>query len=362
MRILFIAPIPPPITGQSLAAKVILDDLVLTHNVVFVNLSKQSFINGAYTFKRFLDISKILREIYNKQKKCDLVYLTISESLAGNIKDLFIYLICYKMLSKTYIHLHGGSIKKKLFDRYPIFLKINKFFLCRLGGIIVLGQSHVSIYTDFIDKNKIYIVANSAEEKFFIDEQDFKEKFANNSIIRILFLGNLISGKGHNELVDAFISLDSDIQKQICIDFAGAFESEHQKMIFLEKIKPFGQISYHGIVHGEVKKSLLSAAHIFCLPTSLLEGQPISILEAYASGCVVISTVIGGIGDIFQDKINGFQISEKSTNAIASAIQECIQSKDRLVDYAKFNSQLARKKYRASIYKASVRKVLGFQS
>ena len=359
MQILFIAPIPPPITGQSLASKILLDDLMLTHNLDFVNLSKQSFKNGAYTFKRFLDVLEIFREVYNKQKKSDLIYLTISESILGNIKDLVIYLICYKKLYKTYIHVHGGSIKKMVFDKYSLFFIVNKFFLCRLSGIIVLGQSHVSNFTDFIDKNKIHIVANSVEKMFFIDEQNLKEKFANNSIISILFLSNLISGKGYIELVDAFISLDSDIQKQIRIDFAGAFESEHQKMIFLENIKPFGQITYHGIVNGEVKKTLLSAAHIFCLPTSLLEGQPISILEAYASGCVVISTVIGGIGDIFQDKINGFQISKKSIDALVSAILECIQFKDRWVDYAKFNRQLARKKYGDSVYKASVRKVLG---
>jgi glycosyltransferase involved in cell wall biosynthesis len=72
------------------------------------------------------------------------------------------------------------------------------------------------------------------------------------------------------------------------------------KMIIL------GLNAYHGdssaciIVDGPGKKNLFSEAHIFCLPTYYpYEGQPIAILEAFASGCVVITTNHSGISDFF---------------------------------------------------------------
>ena len=69
---------------------------------------------------------------------------------------------------------------------------------------------------------------------------------------------------------------------------------------------------------GEKKRRLFAEAHVFCLPTyySYYEGQPISILEAYASGCVVITTDHGGICDIFKDKINGFRVEKRSCLSI----------------------------------------------
>jgi len=93
MKILFIAPLPPPITGHSLAAQVFLDNLSNTSELDVVNLSKQSFKGGANNYKRFFEIGFLLKQIFEKNKSKDLIYLTISESIAGNIKDLFIYFI-----------------------------------------------------------------------------------------------------------------------------------------------------------------------------------------------------------------------------------------------------------------------------
>ena len=43
MKILFIAPLPPPITGHSIVSKALLDELDKDNELVSVNLSKDSF-------------------------------------------------------------------------------------------------------------------------------------------------------------------------------------------------------------------------------------------------------------------------------------------------------------------------------
>ena len=108
----------------------------MEHDVQVVNLSKNSLKEGIGGFKRILEVISILKEVFQKRKSADIIYFTISESLAGNIKDLFIYFICKRHLSAMYIHLHGGSIKRLLWDRYPLLLRLNKMFVRKLAGAI----------------------------------------------------------------------------------------------------------------------------------------------------------------------------------------------------------------------------------
>ncbi len=133
MKILFIAPLPPPLTGQSLAAKILLDELVKHYRVDVVDFKKDSFKQGVSSLNRIFQVFKILTEIWYKKKDADVIYLTISQSISGNIKDLITYAICFKFISRMIIHLHGGGIRKLIFDRYRILYHLNKFFLKRMA-------------------------------------------------------------------------------------------------------------------------------------------------------------------------------------------------------------------------------------
>ncbi len=358
MKILFIAPLPPPVTGQSLAAKVLLDALVKHHRVEVVDFKKDVFKQGVYSVNRIVQILKIHTEIWHKKKDADVIYLTISQSISGNIKDLITYAICYKILSRMIIHLHGGGIRKLIFDRYRLFYHLNKFFLKRIGAAVVLGKSLISIFEVMMPQDRIYVVPNFTEDYLLLDKKRIENFFLKINPLRILFLSNLIPGKGHEELIDAFMTLNDDLKKIIRIDFAGGFESEDQKKKFLYKLKDTAEIHYHGIVFGEKKKELFSNSHLFCLPTYYsYEGQPISILEAYASGCVVITTDHGGISDIFKNGVNGFEVRKKSTVSIKRKIEQILKKPEQLLPMALSNREIVYDKYRTSTYCASLLKI-----
>lgn len=360
MKILFVAPIPPPITGHSLVSKCLLDFLKQQDEVKVVNLSKDSIEEGLGGRKRILQLFNIFLAIYKAKKNVDVIYFTISESLAGNLKDILIYIICLNKLNRFYIHLHGGSIRKLLWDKHNFIFRLNKFFLKRIAGAIVSGKSHLEIFDNVLSESKVKIIPNFSQEYLFISESDFESKFEICNPIRLLYIGGLIEKKGYIELVKAFTELPLEIKQLFVLDIAGKFESEAAELDFYELIKGIEGITYYGLVDEETKKNLFFSAHVFCLPTSFLEGQPISILEAYASGCLVLTTPQPGILDVFENNINGFAISERTVPHIKNALIMVFSRLSEIKNIAKTNRLLAYNNYKSDKYVTAVRNFLNF--
>lgn len=341
MKILYIAPLPPPINGHSLAALVFLDAARAAHAVEVVNLSVGSRGDGTVSSRRTLEVCKALLQVLRKRRGADRIYFTISESFAGNLKDLAIYFLCAGRLRRMFIHLHGGSIRQELFDRHPILRWLNTLFIRRLQGVIVSGESHLDVFQGMVSRERLHIVGNFTQQRMFVPAEAVAAKFGQLRPLRVLFLSVMVELKGFSELADAYLSLDPRVRDRIQVDFAGRFEYEELRQQFLQKIAGVPGIRYHGMVDDAEKQRLFSAAHVFCLPTGYFEGQPISILEAYASGCVVLATCqSGGVRDIFKPGVNGFEI-QKNSASIAAVLTELIAGADDLLRIASANRTLA---------------------
>lgn len=358
--ILFIGALPPPITGQSVACKTLYDDFKdNNYDVEFVNLSKDSLVSGVSSFGRFFEIGKFIIKIISYLRGKDMIYFTPAESVAGNLKDIIIYslIYLYGKLPVTYIHMHGGAgMRNILSDKHPILKIINSFFIKRLSGVIVLGERLVSIYEPFISKSKISVVKNFATTESFITFSELKNKIRSHGVIKVIYLSNLIKSKGYNDLLDAYFLLGEDYREKIEINFAGGFDSEYQEREFLTKIEGIRNINYHGIVKGKEKKKLFTQSDIFCLPTYYpYEGQPISILEAYAAGCTVITTDHSGIYDIFTPEINGLPVRKNSPMDIKDALTRLIEDKELLRKFSIINARVARTSYRSVHHLSALR-------
>lgn len=360
MRILFIAPLPEPITGQSLASQVLLDELRSDHAIDVVDLSKEGFAQGADSYRRVREILGVLWRVWRLRSRADAIYLTIAESRAGNARDLLIYVLCLGKLDRMLVHLHGGAgIRELLADRASLTTRANAFFLRRLAGIIVLGERHLSMFLGIAGRGRLHVVPNFAQEEMFLEEAEVARKFERTHPLRLLFLSNLLPGKGHLELVQAFGLLSHEERRGLRVDFAGDFEREEDRASFLASIAPYPQFAYHGVVRGAAKVDLFSRAHVFCLPTYYpYEGQPISILEGYAAGCAVITTDHSGIFDIFVDGVNGVAVEKKSAASLAGAIRRVLGDIEAARVMAVNNHRTARARYRMAQFTATLRRLI----
>ena len=109
---------------------------------------------------------------------------------------------------------------------------------------------------------------------------------------------------------------------------------------------------------------------MFCLPTWLkFEGQPISIIEAYASGCIVVTTANGGINDIFNDNVNGVllhvnfnanndRIQEELRKKLGNKLQYILTNIDANKDIALSNRREAESQYTENLFCKNIEKIL----
>lgn len=80
----------------------------------------------------------------------------------------------------------------------------------------------------------------------------------------------------------------------------------------------------------EVVKKYVDHADLILLPSKVAsngdkEGIPVSLMEALASGKLVISTFHSGIPEIIQDGKNGWLVQENDSEALARKVKEVSQ-------------------------------------
>jgi glycosyltransferase involved in cell wall biosynthesis len=245
-----------------------------------------------------------------------------------------------------------------LFDVHPFLRWLNSIFIRRMAGVIISGPSHNAIFESMIDNSRIHVIPNFAQDPLFVNEPLLDKKFSDLSILRLLYISGMTAGKGYLHLLEAYQNLDDDIKKIVHIDFAGKFSDESERIEFIRRIGGVTGITYHGLVDDAMKQSLFANAHIFCLPTTYLEGQPISILEAYASGCVVVTTGQDGIRDVFTDGVNGYEIKPHDINSIELTIKKILSSSVELIGMARNNRHTAITQYRTEVFTKRVEKLL----
>jgi len=96
------------------------------------------------------------------------------------------------------------------------------------------------------------------------------------------------------------------------------------------------------IVRGVRKKQvpeMLAQGDIF-LNTTNFDNTPVSVIEAMASGCCIVSTNIGGIPHLLEDGVDALLVPPDDPDAMAKAVRRILTEPG----FAKYLSQNARRK------------------
>jgi glycosyltransferase involved in cell wall biosynthesis len=146
----------------------------------------------------------------------------------------------------------------------------------------------------------------------------------------ILYVGRTLTYKGLREICEAYVIAEQDLPDDP-LDLVGtridqeAFERtgfwlEGARRERLAGLIAQGRVRLHGEVQHDRIAPYYQRARVFGLP-SLVEGFPISILEALACGAPVIASDVGGVAAVVRDGWNGYLAPAGAIERVADALR-----------------------------------------
>lgn len=173
-----------------------------------------------------------------------------------------------------------------------------------------------------------------------------------------LMISRLLVDKGVREYVQAAKIVRLRFPKVI-FQLAGSLD-ENPSGISLNELKLWikqKNIQYLGEI--ESVKSILKLCRYYVLP-SYREGTPRSTLEALSTGRPVITTDVPGCRETVIHKKNGLLVPPKNPKALAKAMIELLEKKDKTIKSMANESYLiAKKKYKIEKVNKSILSIIG---
>lgn len=329
-KILFIAPLPPPVHGSSMVSQYIQKSKLLNEafDMEWVNLSTSRTMEEigksslTLYFKKlfrflasyFLTIGKLLKKRY------DLCYIAITCHGVGFLKDMPFVLLCKMFCRRVVLHQHNKGMSNCV-DRFPY--KQLMPLVYRNTKVILLSERLFPDIEKVVKKDQIMVCPNGIPSLH--DTENSSKK--NNEVPHLLYLSNLIVSKGVYVLLDACKTLKMQGRKFVC-DFVGGETKEISKDAFEKAIKGRGleqYVHYHGPQYGANKENFWQNADIFVFPTFYHnESFPLVLLEAMQHGLACVSTNEGGIPDIIENGRTGMICKKEDCVDLSEKIKQIL--------------------------------------
>ena len=215
---------------------------------------------------------------------------SITSRLAWYLMDKLLKYYLFKALGIAYV------TKEHLQQHYP-----------PSKGVVTSSYSSIELPRDWYTSNRTF---------------PKKKRF---TIIHLAYHVFLNSSKGHKELLNVLAILK---KKQICpnVVLVGNASQDDTKEILLYATEKDveEQVSFAGFLNRQDLHTLLTEVDMAVLPTKS-EGLPRVVIEAMAVGLPCVSTKVGGIPELLDDK---FLLDMQDLQGFASVIDELMHNPD----------------------------------
>lgn len=340
-KVLLIGPLPNPITGLSIANERALATLTHPNQLYkYINTSPIKFQEklGRFNIGSLLHFSRNYFQLY-KIFSATKVYYTPGQTFLGVIKYAP-FILFSKLLGKELIvHIHGNYLG----EQFKKLKGIKKIIFHRLLSLnnkgIVLSNKLMHNLSPFMPSERIFVLSNFYDDA--LTKEPIEKLF---STLKICYLSSLMNEKGIHHLLWALEKLNV-LKIPFEANIAGLIDQAQQKSL-LERMSQIKGVNYIGVVRGADKRKLLQESNVFVLPTFYkMEGLPISIIEAMATGNIIISTAHGAIPDLVTENVNGFLVQKKSVDAIVEKLLFIANNPTKAIEISDNNTQKAKNNF-----------------
>lgn len=371
-RLLCIGPLPPVTHGQSEAFDIFIGSVNSREafNISVINLN---FVNKHFLEKIIvLSWKYLLFRIALLMRKPNAVYISFGRGKRSFQRDRLFLKIILRNNIPVIAHYHGGDMPillEQLQQRNQNrILKEVKNIFQKIARVIVLSKNLTSDVLEFVTLDKIRVISNCFRipPNFNLPEVEVMSEGKNKGV-EILFLSNVIAEKGFFEVLSS-IRILKNRGCDVHLTFVGSFisDAEHtaqelkKKTIrLIEEYKITDLVDIKGPLYGRQKWNEYIKADIFVLPTYYkTEGLPMSIIEAMAAGCAVITTPYRGIVDLLSDGIEGLFVHQRDSDDLADKIESLCRDSLKLNTMKQAAQKKARSKFSEDKYVTSIIEVI----
>lgn len=270
-------------------------------------------------------------------KNYDIVHVHMAAQASFTRKSFFIRK-AKKERKKIIIHQHSADFDEFYFKQSDRKKQNQIKEIFEMADIvIVLSEEWAKFFGDNIcDPEKIVILYNGVIVPEYVKE-DYTDR-------NVLFLGRLGERKGSYDLLKAI----PDILKEVpdAHFYLGGDGDINQSKKIIDENDMRDHVELLGWVKNEKKEEYLKKCSIFILP-SYHEGMPMSVLEAMSYGLATISTNVGGIPQIIENRVNGIRIDAGNVAEIKDSLIEMLSDLTVRSEYGKIAYRTIRKKFNA---------------
>ena len=291
-----------------------------------------------YQIRPIIISFKILKYVFNKPKRRDEIYF-YNDIYSFYFSQL---LIPYNLKNTLILH-SGDDPLKDFFILFPFFKKtyilrnylqhIKNFSIKNTSHVVTLSKSMSSSINKLEFNSKSSCVYNTCflEKKLNIKEHNI----INNDFINILSVGSLLYRKGFDLLINALNLLSPENKNKIKLKIAG--DGSERKN--LEELIKNNNLNIQVELLGNRNDifELIKQCDLFCL-TSREEGLPISIVESLSLSKPVLSTRVGAIPEVLDDKSCIFV--DTNSIDIKKKLEFLICNKSELLSYGKEGNRI----------------------
>jgi len=339
--VLLLGPLPPPWTGPAVATQTLLGHprLSAQFRLAFVNLNYE----GQSKARRLLSTLKALCQAAAKMLsgRPRLVYLALTRSAAGCVKDCFFIAMARLVGAPVVGHVHGGDLKV-FYDACPPALR--RLVRCAYGRIrrlVVLGAALRAQCEGLVEGGRVRVVPNCCDD-CDLPPGLARRRRQSGEPLRLVFLSNVLPSKGLSDALEG-MALAVERGVRATLTFAGAF-LDHDAALArlpeyagrnvdartlerdfnsrLDRLALKGSVRGPQVFVGQAKWELLCSSDVLVLPIyNPFEGQPLTIIEAMRAGCAVVTTACGGIADLVQDGVTGRVVRPHCPRDVADALE-----------------------------------------
>jgi glycosyltransferase involved in cell wall biosynthesis len=291
-------------------------------------------------------LGAVTRLLFTLRPPRGLLYLPLSQSTPGFVRDSLFVLSARMLGWKVAAHLRGSDFRS-YYETSPRALKRwIRLTLRQVNSVAVMGESLRWVFAGLVPDERIFVVPNGTP-----DPNPLPNGRDHN---HVLFLSNLRRRKGVVEAVDAALLVLEQIPS-VRFTFAGSWESDHLERELRDRVRAFnGGVTFQPPVVGREKDRLLASAAILLFPPVEPEGHPRVVLEALAAGVPVVTTDRGAISETVTDGRDGFVLPDPEPHLLADRVVRLLEDSALYDDF----SRAARETYEARLTQSRADNVL----